>query len=132
MSKKSKFDDTQEFLLFRNWKWTISKKNTHRNLQGASLARTCMFYFYDVLSSDDPLVMAGLGTVGLEIVTQLPEVDAVVVPAAAGALLAGTLVACKKLKCSCLVYVSRQLTYTYHVLTHCSNTQPGPRVQLVR
>lgn len=50
--------------------------------------------------------MAGLGTVGLEIVTQLPEVDAVLVPAAAGALLAAVLVACKKLKCSCLVYVS--------------------------
>ncbi|XP_060805109.1 L-threonine ammonia-lyase [Amyelois transitella] len=53
---------------------------------------------------DDPLIMAGLGTVGLEIITQLPETDAVIVPAASGALLAAVLVACKKLKCSCLVY----------------------------
>ncbi|XP_053613769.1 L-threonine ammonia-lyase-like isoform X2 [Plodia interpunctella] len=53
---------------------------------------------------DDPLLMAGLGTVGLEIITQLPETDAVIVPAASGALLAAILVACKKLKCSCLVY----------------------------
>ncbi|KOB69768.1 putative threonine dehydratase catabolic [Operophtera brumata] len=60
--------------------------------------------FEHVHSSDNPLVMAGLGTVGLEIVTQLPEVDVVVVPAAAGALLAAVLVACKKYKCSCLVY----------------------------
>lgn len=50
--------------------------------------------------------MAGLGTVGIEIVTQLPELDAVIVPVASGALLASVLVACKKLKCSCLVYVS--------------------------
>ncbi|KAI8424951.1 hypothetical protein MSG28_006863 [Choristoneura fumiferana] len=56
------------------------------------------------LSSDDPSVMAGLGTVGVEIVTQLPELDAVIVPVASGGLLAGVLVACKKLKCSCLVY----------------------------
>ncbi|XP_045776865.1 L-threonine ammonia-lyase-like isoform X1 [Maniola jurtina] len=57
-----------------------------------------------LLSSDDPLVMAGLGTVGIEIITQLPEADAVIVPVAAGGLLAATLVACKKLKCTCLVY----------------------------
>lgn len=56
--------------------------------------------------SDNPLFIAGLGTVGIEIITQLPEVDAVIVPVASGALLAAVLVACKKLKCNCLVYVS--------------------------
>ncbi|XP_072929807.1 L-threonine ammonia-lyase-like [Epargyreus clarus] len=57
-----------------------------------------------ILSSDEPLIMAGLGTVGVEIITQLPEADAVIVPVSAGGLLASVLVACKKLKCSCLVY----------------------------
>ncbi|CAG4957490.1 unnamed protein product [Colias eurytheme] len=57
-----------------------------------------------LLSSDDPLVMAGLGSVGVEIITQLPETDAVIVPVAAGGLLAAILVACKKLKCTCLIY----------------------------
>ncbi|XP_046971623.1 L-threonine ammonia-lyase-like isoform X1 [Vanessa cardui] len=57
-----------------------------------------------ILRSDDPLVMAGLGTLGMEIITQLPETDAVIVPVATGALLAATLVACKKLKCTCLIY----------------------------
>ncbi|XP_022817783.1 uncharacterized protein LOC111350432 [Spodoptera litura] len=57
-----------------------------------------------ILDADDPHVIAGLGTVGVEIVTQLPEADAVIVPVAGGALLASVLVACKKLKCSCLVY----------------------------
>ena len=37
----------------------------------------------------DPEVAAGAGTVGLEIVDELPEVDAVVVPIGGGALLAG-------------------------------------------
>ncbi|XP_050354429.1 L-threonine ammonia-lyase-like isoform X2 [Nymphalis io] len=58
-----------------------------------------------ILRSDDPLVMAGLGTLGVEIITQLPETDAVIVPVANGALLAATLVACKKLKCTCLIYL---------------------------
>ncbi|XP_037876286.1 L-threonine ammonia-lyase [Bombyx mori] len=57
-----------------------------------------------LLSADDPLVMAGLGTVGIEIITQLPETDAVIVPVASGALLAALLVSCKRLKCSCLIY----------------------------
>ncbi|XP_041969464.1 L-threonine ammonia-lyase-like isoform X2 [Aricia agestis] len=57
-----------------------------------------------LISPDDPEVIAGLGTVGIEIITQLPETDAVIVPVGGGALLAGTIVACKKLKCSCLVY----------------------------
>lgn len=62
------------------------------------------------ISPDELSVMSGLGSVGLEVVTQLPEVDAVIVPvAASGALLAAVLVACKKLKCSCLVYVRRYL-----------------------
>ncbi|CAD0203965.1 unnamed protein product [Chrysodeixis includens] len=56
------------------------------------------------MDSDDPLVMAGLGTLGVEIITQLPEADAVIVPVGSGGLLAAVLIACKKLKCSCLVY----------------------------
>lgn len=44
---------------------------------------------------DDPLVLAGQGTLGLEIVEQLPEVGTVVVPTGGGGLLAGTAVAMK-------------------------------------
>ncbi|XP_013135515.1 PREDICTED: L-threonine ammonia-lyase-like [Papilio polytes] len=57
-----------------------------------------------LLSPDEPAVMAGLGTVGMEIITQLPEADAVIVPVGSGGLLASVLIACTKLKCSCLVY----------------------------
>jgi threonine dehydratase len=39
---------------------------------------------------DDPLVMAGQGTAALELLEDLPELDAVVVPVGGGGLLAGT------------------------------------------
>lgn len=38
---------------------------------------------------DDPYIIAGQGTVGLEIYTQLPNVDAVIVPIGGGGLIAG-------------------------------------------
>ena len=42
--------------------------------------------------------MAGQGTVGLELVEQLPEVDVVVVPVGGGGLLSGMLIAIKTLR----------------------------------
>jgi threonine dehydratase len=46
---------------------------------------------------DDPAVMAGQGTIGLEIVDQCPEVDTVVVPIGGGGLIAGIATAVKAL-----------------------------------
>ena len=46
---------------------------------------------------DDPVVLAGAGTVGLEIAEDLPESDAVVVPVGGGGLLGGTASAIKQL-----------------------------------
>jgi threonine dehydratase len=47
---------------------------------------------------DDPLIMAGQGTVGLEIVQALPDVDHVVVPVGGGGLIAGMSAALRALK----------------------------------
>lgn len=47
---------------------------------------------------DDPYIMAGQGTVGLEIVEQLEEVDAILVPVGGGGLLSGILTAVKETK----------------------------------
>ena len=47
---------------------------------------------------DDPLVMAGQGTVGLEIVEDVPDVDVVLVPVGGGGLVSGIAVAVKGLK----------------------------------
>ena len=44
---------------------------------------------------DDPQIIAGQGTLGLEILTDLPEVDAVLVPVGGGGLAAGVAVAIK-------------------------------------
>lgn len=53
---------------------------------------------------DDPDVIAGQGTIGLEILEQLPEVDAVFVPIGGGGLISGVAYAIKHLKPECKVY----------------------------
>jgi threo-3-hydroxy-L-aspartate ammonia-lyase len=47
---------------------------------------------------DDPLVMAGQGTVGLELAGELDDLDAVVVPVGGGGLIAGVATAVKALQ----------------------------------
>ncbi len=49
---------------------------------------------------DDPAIIAGQGTIGLEIVEDLPEVSSVVVPVSGGGLSAGVATAIKALKSS--------------------------------
>jgi threonine dehydratase len=52
---------------------------------------------------DDPAIIAGQGTAGLEILEDVPDVDAVIVPVGGGGLLAGIGLAIKSLKPSCRV-----------------------------
>jgi threonine dehydratase len=47
---------------------------------------------------DDPTIIAGQGTIGLEIAAQVPEIDAVIVPIGGGGLVAGMALALKTLK----------------------------------
>ena len=53
---------------------------------------------------DDENVIAGQGTIGLEIISELDDVDAVVVPIGGGGLISGVAFALKKLKPSIKVY----------------------------
>lgn len=53
---------------------------------------------------DDVDVIAGQGTIGLEIIEQLPDVEAVIVPIGGGGLIAGVAFAIKQLKPDCKVY----------------------------
>ena len=53
---------------------------------------------------DDPLIIAGQGTVGLEIIEQAPDVDVIVCPIGGGGLIAGVALAAKSLKPSVKVY----------------------------
>ncbi len=53
---------------------------------------------------NDPDVIAGQGTIGLEILDQLPDVDAVVVPIGGGGLISGVAFTIKQINPSCKVY----------------------------
>ena len=53
---------------------------------------------------DDEDVIAGQGTIGLELLEQLDDVDAVVVPVGGGGLISGVAYAIKSLRPSCKVY----------------------------
>lgn len=53
---------------------------------------------------DDERVIAGQGTIGLEILSELDGVDAIVVPVGGGGLISGVAYAVKKLRPECKVY----------------------------
>ncbi|MBQ9329110.1 MAG: threonine ammonia-lyase [Solobacterium sp.] len=53
---------------------------------------------------DDPDVIAGQGTIGLEILDQLKDVEAVIVPVGGGGLVSGVAYAVKSLNPECKVY----------------------------
>jgi threonine dehydratase len=59
---------------------------------------------------DDLDVMAGNGTIGLEIIEDLPEVDAVVIPWGGGGLACGIAAALRELKPSVKVYAAEAAT----------------------
>jgi threonine dehydratase len=59
---------------------------------------------------DDPDVMAGNGTIGLEILEDLPEVDAVVIPWGGGGLTCGIATAVRALRAGCRPYAAEVAT----------------------
>jgi threonine dehydratase len=79
---------------FEEW-WTVFQERRFRGVDAAF-----------VHAFDDPDVMAGNGTIGLEILEDLPDVDAVVVPWGGGGLACGIAAAIKELKPSCKVFAA--------------------------
>lgn len=59
---------------------------------------------------DDPHVMAGNGTIGLEILEDLPDVDALVTPWGGGGLSCGIATALRALKPTCRLYAAEVAT----------------------
>jgi threonine dehydratase len=61
-------------------------------------------------SFDDPFVMAGNGTIGLEILEDLPDVDAVMIPWGGGGLTCGIASALRQLRPSCKIFTAEVAT----------------------
>jgi len=68
---------------------------------------------------DDPPIVAGAGTIGVEIIEAVPCVDYVVVPVGGAGLIAGIACAIKTLKPSCKVHKLLFLIYKYSSLLVC-------------
>ncbi len=71
--------------------------------QGVALAATKRGATF-IHPFDDPDVIAGQGTIGLELLEQLPDMDAVIVPVGGGGLISGVAFAVKSLNPNCKVY----------------------------
>ena len=69
--------------------------------EAARLAEECRYTFAHPFN--DPYVMAGQGTIGLEILEQLPDVEQIVVPIGGGGLIAGIACAVKNIKPGCRI-----------------------------
>ena len=76
---------------------------------------------------EDPLIVAGQGTIGLEILEDVPELDSIVVPIGGGGLISGVATAIKALRPSCRVIgvVSDQAPGMMHLWK--KTAPPAPR-----
>lgn len=81
---------------------------------------------------DDEMVIAGQGTIGLEILDQLPDVDAVIVPIGGGGLISGIAYAIKSLNPDVKIYgvQSAGAPSMYLSIAH-DNIETLPRVQTI-
>lgn len=83
---------------FDEW-WTAFEQRSHPGVEGTFIH-----------SFDDPYVMAGNGTIAVEILEDLPEADAVVVPWGGGGLTCGIASAMRELRPACKVFTAEVAT----------------------
>src|SRR5437667_8229642 len=73
----------------------------------------------------DPAIIAGQGTLGLEVAAQVPNLDAIIVPVGGGGLIAGAALALKTLKPSVkIVGVEPENASSFHVALAASRPVP--------
>jgi len=76
---------------------------------------------------DDPPILAGAGTIGVEMIEDVPEVDAVVVPVGGAGLIAGVSCAVKTLKPDVKVIgVEPEFCASYIAALHAGRPVPAP------
>lgn len=76
-------------------------------LSQLSLQQISWQFFTFYCSYDHPHILSGQGTIGVEILEQVPDVDAIIVPVGGGGLLAGLCVAVKSIRPEVMIVVSR-------------------------
>lgn len=77
---------------FEEW-WEVLVSGKYEGLQGCFIHPVC-----------DPTVIAGHGTIGLEILEDLPDVDAVIIPFGGGGLSSGIASAIRQVKPNIKIY----------------------------
>lgn len=83
---------------FDEW-WTAFEQRSHPGVEGTFIH-----------AFDDPHVMAGNGTIALEILEDLADVDAVVIPWGGGGLTCGVASALRQLRPACKVFTAEVAT----------------------
>jgi threonine dehydratase len=83
---------------FERW-WQTFQERSYPGVDGAFLH-----------AFDDPDVMAGNGTIGLEVLEDLPEVDAIVIPWGGGGLTCGIAAAVRAKRPGCRLYAAEVAT----------------------
>jgi threonine dehydratase len=81
----------------------IEQGETYEQAHQAGLELAAKHRWTYIEAYDDVDVIAGQGTIGLEIMDDLPDVDVVVVPVGGGGLIAGIASAVKQMKPSCQI-----------------------------
>lgn len=82
---------------------------------------------------EDPFVIAGQGTIGLELLEDLPDLDTVIIPIGGGGLISGIATALKELKPSIRIIgvVSDQAPGMFHLYQHSSESAPRKRISTI-
>lgn len=81
---------------------------------------------------DDPKVIAGQGTIGLEIIEEMPDVDAIVVPVGGGGLISGVAFAVKTLKPNIKIYgVQAEGAPSMALSLKCNNREKLSKVSTI-
>ena len=83
---------------FDEW-WRAFEQRSHPGVEGTFIH-----------AFDDPFVMAGNGTIALEILEDLPDVEAVVIPWGGGGLTCGIASALRQLRPSCKIFTAEVAT----------------------
>ena len=78
------------------------KFTNERDMKAKEIAKKERLIFID--SVDHPWIIAGQGTVGLEIIEDLPDIEAVLVPIGGGGLISGISIAMKEKKPNVKIY----------------------------